>query len=604
MAKNLPQTGIIGWLTTVDHKRIGVMYALTALFFLLLGGTEAMLMRTQLALPNNGVLPGPIFNGIVTMHGTTMIFLFVMPLSVAFFNFLIPLMIGAPDVAFPRLNALSYWIFLFGGLLLNSSYLFQTIPAAGWFGYANLTELRFNPTHSIDFWALGIQVLGLGSLIGAINFFTTILNMRCKGMTLLKMPMFVWTALVTQVLLILALPVVTIALVMLTFDRTFGTGFFNPGAGGQVIMWQHLFWVFGHPEVYILILPAMGIVSEILATFSRKPLFGYTVMVYSTCAIGFLSFTVWAHHMFTTGLGAWATAFFSAATMMIAVPTGVKIFNWIATIWRGRLHMETAMLFALSFIVMFTIGGLSGVMHASPPIDSMHQDTYFVVAHFHYVLYGGAVMALFGGIFYWYPKVTGRFMSESLGKLQFWLFMIGFNMTFFPMHFLGIAGMPRRIYTYAPDQGWNIWNLVATLGAYTTAIGGIIFFFNLFYSLKKGKRASGDPWNGRTLEWTIASPPPAYNFARDPVVTHLDDFWHQKYPKGTSRVEVATEALVDPKTKHMPNQSFFPMCLALGILILASGFFVDPYKETGWMVSVFGVIVMLGSVYGWALEEA
>jgi cytochrome c oxidase subunit 1 len=603
MAKNLPEYGPISWLTTVDHKRIGIMYAIASLCFLLMGGTEAMLMRTQLIMPNNGFASAGLFNGLVTMHGTTMIFLFVMPMSSAFFNFLTPLMIGAPDVAFPRLNALSFWIFLFGGLLLNFSFVADLIPGTGWFGYANLTEIQYNPTHAVDFWALGLQIAGLASLIAAINFFVTILNMRCKGMTLLKMPIFIWMTFVTQVLLILALPVITVALVMIQFDRTFGTGFFNPGAGGQVILWQHLFWVFGHPEVYILILPAMGIVSEIIPTFSRKPLFGYSVMVYSGCAIGFLGFGVWAHHMFTTGLGPWATALFSAATMLIAVPTGVKIFNWITTLWGGRLHMTSAMMFAMSFVAMFTMGGLSGIMHSSPPIDSQHQDTYFVVAHFHYVLYGGAVMGLFGGIYYWYPKVTGRLMNETLGKLQFWLFMIGFNTTFFPMHFLGMAGMPRRIFTYAPDQGWNIWNLVASLGAYTTAVGGIVFFVNLLTSLKKGELAGGDPWNGRTLEWMIPSPPPIYNFAKDPVVTHQDEWWHRKYPSGR-KVNVQIEGLVDPKTKHLPNQSYWPLILAFGILVLFSGFFFSPYKERGWMVSVVGVLIVICSTYGWALEEA
>ena len=354
------------------------------------------------------------------------------------------------------------------------------------------------------------------------------MNMRCKGMTLLKMPMFIWTTLVTQVLLILSLPVITVALVMMTFDRSFGTGFFDPGVGGQVIVWQHLFWIFGHPEVYILILPAMGIVSEILTTFSRKPLFGYSVMVYSSCAIGFLGFAVWAHHMFTVGLGPWAKAFFSAATMLIAVPTGVKIYNWISTLWGGQLRFTTAMLFGVSFIAMFTFGGLSGIMHSSPPIDSQHQDTYFVVAHFHYVLYGGAVMGLFGGIFYWFPKVTGKYMSEFFGKIQFWLYMVGFNMTFFPMHFLGVQGMPRRIYTYAGDQGWNLWNLVCTLGGYLTAVGGIIFFANFIISLRWGRKSPGDPWDGRTLEWSLPSPVPEYNFAKPPIVNHRDDWWHKK----------------------------------------------------------------------------
>lgn len=601
MAKNLPQTGIISWLTTVDHKRIGIMYAVTSLFFLLFGGAEAMFMRTQLIIPNNDFLSAGTFNGLVTLHGTTMIFLFVMPLSAAFFNYLTPLMIGAPDVAFPRLNALSYWIFLFGGLLLNYSFVVGLLPDGGWFNYANLTGKQYSPTHAIDFWLLGVQVVGLASLIAAVNFFVTIMNMRCKGMTLLKMPIFIWTTLVTQVLLILALPVITVALFMMTFDRTFGTGFFDPGAGGQVIMWQHLFWIFGHPEVYILILPAMGIVSEILATFSRKPLFGYSVMVYSSCAIGFLGFAVWAHHMFTTGLGPWAQALFSAATMLIAVPTGVKIFNWISTLWGGQIRFTTPMLFAMSFIAMFTMGGLSGIMHSSPPIDYQHQDSYFVVAHFHYVLYGGAVMALFGGIFYWFPKVTGRYMSEHLGKLQFWLYMIGFNLTFFPMHLMGLEGMPRRIFTYASDQGWNLWNIMSSLGAYVTAVGGILFFINIFYSLRRGAKAPHDCWDGRTLEWTLSSPPPEYNFAIDPEVRHLDDWWHQKYDKDGNKLNGKLQPEVDPSTKHLPNPSFWPMVLAFGILVLAAAPFFD---AKGIPVAVVGVGIMLLATYGWSFEEA
>ncbi|MGE0174857.1 MAG: cytochrome c oxidase subunit I [Oligoflexales bacterium] len=601
MSKEYSKTGLWSWITTVDHKRIGVLYGCASLMFLIFGGVEAMLMRTQLIMPNNGFLAAKTFNGLVTMHGTTMIFLFVMPLSAAFFNFLIPLMIGARDVAFPRLNALSFWIFFFGGLLLNFGFVVDQAPRGGWFGYANLSTLQYTPDLSMDFWALGLQVVGLASLIAAINFFVTILNMRCKGMTLLRMPMFIWTSLVTQVLLILALPVITIALMMITFDRHFGTGFFNPSDGGSVILWQHLFWVFGHPEVYILILPAMGIVSEILATFSRKPLFGYSVMVYSTCAIGFLGFAVWAHHMFTTGMGPWATTFFAAATMLIAVPTGVKIFNWISTLWGGRIRFTTASLFAISFVAMFTIGGLSGIMHSSAPIDSLHQDTYFVVAHFHYVLYGGAVMGLYGGIFYWFPKVTGKMLNECWGKLQFWLFMVGFNMTFFPMHFLGVQGMPRRIFTYASDQGWNFWNPVASLGAYLTAIGGIVFFGNVLYSIFRGKKAESDPWDGRTLEWTIPSPPEEYNFGIEPEVKQIDDYWHNKYDEQGRKKALPPEPSFDPKKIHMPNPSFFPILLALGITIGASGFFIESF---GLYVSLSGLGLMLISAYGWVYEDA
>lgn len=607
MAKNLPTTGVLGWLATVDHKKIGILYALTALFYLVVGGVEAILMRTQLIVPNNDFIIGDVFNSLVTMHGTTMIFLVIMPLSAAFFNYLTPLMIGAPDVAFPRMNALSYWIFLFGSILLNFSFIADLfvddylVPAIGWFGYANLTSIQYNPSHSVDFWILGLQVVGLASLIASINFFVTILNMRCKGMTLLKMPIFIWTTLVTQVLLFLALPVITIALVMLTFDRAFGTGFFLPEAGGQVILWQHLFWIFGHPEVYILILPAMGIVSEILSTFARKPLFGYSVMVYSSCAIGFLGFAVWAHHMFATGMSPIAQVFFSLATMLIAVPTGVKIFNWVSTLWGGKIEFTTANLFAISFVAMFTLGGLSGIFHASPPIDYQQTDTYFVVAHFHYVLYGGAVMALFGGIYYWYPKVTGRYMNESIGKLQFWLYMIGFNITFFPMHFLGLQGMPRRNYTYAYDLGWNFWNFVCTIGAYMTAVGGVLFFVNMVVSAFKGKKAPGDCWNGRTLEWSISSPPPEYNFAELPVVSKLDDFWHQKYGNDGKRKDLPVEKELDPASIHLPNPSLWPLVLALGIVTIASGFFFDDQRL---IVSGVGLVIVLVSSFGWSFEEA
>ena len=589
-----------GWITTVDHKRIGILYGVTALLFMVVGGTEAIMVRTQLAIPENTFLSAKLYNGMVTMHGTTMIFLVIMPLSAAFFNYLTPLMIGARDVAFPRLNALSYWVFLFGGLLMHCSFLVGQIPRGGWFGYANLTSSKYTTDMSVDFWAMGLQILGLASLMAAINFFVTILNMRAKGMTLMKMPIFIWTTLVTQVLLIFALPVITIALMMITFDRKFGTNFFNPEMGGDVILWQHLFWVFGHPEVYILILPGMGIVSEILSTFSRKPLFGYKVMVYSSCAIGFLGFAVWAHHMFTVGMGPWANAIFSAATMLIAIPTGVKIFNWITTIWGGRIKFTTANLFALSFIAMFTLGGLSGVMHSSPPIDSQHQDSYFVVAHFHYVLYGGSIMALFGGIYFWFPKVTGRYMNEVIGRTQFWLYMIGFNMTFFPMHFLGLNGMPRRNFTYAADQVWNTWNFVCTMGAYLTALGGFLFLINVLWSVRFGRKATGDDWNGRTLEWSISSPPPIYNFAVEPTVTQLDDWWHQKHKNGKRDHSVVVEAHVDPSTIHLPGPSYWPIILAFGLTAIAAGFF---FKEIGIAISLGGVLLSFVASYGWAFED-
>ncbi|MBI2528819.1 MAG: cbb3-type cytochrome c oxidase subunit I, partial [Candidatus Rokubacteria bacterium] len=454
--------GLWSWLTTVDHKRIGILYGTSAFVFFLVGGIEALIMRLQLAAPDNTLVGAQRFNELFTMHGTTMVFLAIMPMSAAFFNYMIPLMIGARDVAFPRLNALSYWVFLSGALFLHASFLVGTAPDGGWFGYVTLTSKQFSPGQSIDFWVLGLQILGVSSLMAGFNFIVTIVNMRAPGMTLMRMPVFVWMSLVVQFLVVLAFPAITVALILLMFDRFFGTLFYAPAAGGDPLLWQHLFWLFGHPEVYILILPAMGIVSEVLPTFARKPLFGAPVVIYSGIMIGFFGFGVWSHHMFSVGMGPVADSAFSIATMLIAVPTGVKIFNWIGTLWAGAIRFTAALYFSLGFIAMFVMGGLSGVMHASPPVDLQQTDTYFVVAHFHYVLFGGSIFGLFSGAYYWWPKLTGRLLDERLGMLHFWLMLIGFNVTFFPMHYLGLIGMPRRIYTYAPDLGWNFWNLVST----------------------------------------------------------------------------------------------------------------------------------------------
>jgi cytochrome c oxidase subunit 1 len=439
--------GLWSWITTVDHKRIGILYGATAFIFFLMGGIEALLIRWQLARPENTFLSPELYNELFTMHGTTMIFLAVMPLSAAFFNFFIPLQLGARDVAFPRLNAFSYWVFLLGGLWLNASFLFNAAPNAGWFGYANLTTNQFSPGLNIDFWMIGLQILGVASLAAAVNFFTTVVNLRAKGMKFMRMPMFTWMSFITQVLLLLAFPVITVALILLMFDRFFGTHFYIPASGGDPILWQHLFWIFGHPEVYILILPAFGIVSETLPVFSRPPPFGYAAMVFSGIFIAFLGFGVWAHHMFATGMGPIADTAFSLTTMLIAIPTGVKIFNWLGTLAGGSLQMKTPLYFSIGFIAMFIIGGLSGVMHASPPADLQQTDSYFIVAHFHYVLFGGSIFALTAGAYYWWPKMFGRMLSETLGKAHFWLMLIAFNLTFFPMHFVGLHGMPRRVYT-------------------------------------------------------------------------------------------------------------------------------------------------------------
>src|SRR5438552_3590499 len=473
------KSGVWSWLTTVDHKRIGALYLYTALAWFAVGGLEALIMRIQLQGPNGRVVSAETFNMLFTMHGTTMIFLVVMPLSAAFFNFLIPLQIGARDIAFPRLNAFSYWVYLFGSLFMNMSWLIGAAPNGGWFGYAPLTTLQFSQGLNIDFWMLGLQILGVSSLAAAFNFATTIINMRAPGMNLMRMPMFTWMAFVTQFLLILAFPVITIALVFLQFDRFFGTNFYTMTAGADPLLWQHLFWVFGHPEVYILILPAFGLVSEILPTFSRKPLFGYAVMVYSGILIAFLGFGVWAHHMFAVGMGPIADSVFAVSTMLIAIPTGVKIFNWIFTMWGGDIRFTTAMKFAIALVALFTIGGISGRMHASPPADLQQTDTYFIMAHFHYVLFGGSMMGLWAGVYYYYPKLTGRMLSEKLGNWHFWLTFIGMNLTFMPMHWSGLMGMPRRTWVYDAGQGLEIFNLMSSIGAHIQVLAVVTGLWHL-----------------------------------------------------------------------------------------------------------------------------
>ena len=531
-AKNGPRS----WLTTVDHKRIGALYMYTALAWFAIGGLEALVIRVQLQAPNGHVVSAEVFNQLFTMHGTTMIFLVVMPLSAAFFNFVIPLQIGARDVAFPRLNAFSYWVYLFGSLFMNSSWLVGSAPNGGWFGYAPLTTSPFSPGVNIDFWMLGLQILGVSSLAAAFNFITTIINMRAPGMNMMRMPMFTWMAFITQFLLILAFPVITIALVFLQFDRFFGTNFYTITAGADPLLWQHLFWLFGHPEVYILILPAFGLVSEVLPTFSCKPLFGYPTVVYSGMLIALLGFGVWAHHMFAVGMGAVADSVFATTTMLIAIPTGVKIFNWIFTMWGGNLRFTVSMKFAISLVALFVIGGISGVMHSSAPADLQQTDTYFVVAHFHYVLVAGSLMGLWAGLYYYFPKITGRMLSELLGNWHFWLTFIGVNLTFMPMHWSGLYGMPRRIYTYDAGQGWEIFNLMSSVGAYIQAFGVILGFANIWWSRKRGAIAGDDPWGAPSLEWSIPSPPPDYNFETIPTVSSRYPLWDIKSPELTTEV--------------------------------------------------------------------
>ena len=600
MAHAPSKSGVWSWITTVDHKRIGILYGTTAVIFFLVGGFEALLIRLQLAEAEATLIGSGLFSQLFTMHALTMIFLAIMPLGACFFNFIVPLQIGARDVAFPRLNALSYWLFLFGALLLNSSFIFGGAPDAGWFSYANLTANEYSPSNAIDFFSLGMLVLGISSLAAALNFIITIFNLRAPGMTLMRMPVFTWMTLVVSFLLVFALPILTVGLVQLLFWREFGMPFFSADAGGDPLLWQHIFWLFGHPEVYILILPAMGIVSEILPTFSRKPLFGYSTVVFAGVAIGFMGFTVWAHHMFTVGLGSIALAAFSASTMLIAVPTGIKIFNWIATIWGGAVNLKTPMMFALGFVALFVIGGLSGVMHASPPVDQQQQDTYFVVAHLHYVLFGGSIMGLMGGIYYWFPKVTGRLLSEKLGQWHFWLMFIGMNVTFGPMHLVGIDGMPRRIYTYDESMGWEFLNQLETVGAFIIAFSVVIFLVNFFKSVRSGEVAGDDPWDGRTLEWAIPSPPPEYNFARIPVVHSNEPFWDQKHPELKHDVPVIAGGASEEAEEsiHMPNPSYWPIVVGFGTALSAGMVIVHPA-----LASIGAVIALLG-VYGWVFEPA
>jgi cytochrome c oxidase subunit 1 len=588
-----PAPTVWGWLTTVDHKRIGILYGVTAFVFFLLGGVEALLIRLQLAMPDSTVVSAQTFNALFTMHGTTMVFLAIMPMSAAFFNYMVPLMIGARDVAFPRLNALSYWIFLAGGLLLHASFLTGTPPDAGWFGYANLTSRQFSPTASIDFWMLSLQVLGASSMMAGVNFIVTILSLRAPGLTLMRMPLFVWMTLVVQFLVVLAFPPITVGLIFLMFDRFFGSNFYNVAAGGDLHLWQHLFWVFGHPEVYILILPAFGIISEVLPTFARKPLFGAPIMIYAGILIGFFGFGVWSHHMFAAGMGPVADAFFSVATMIIAIPTGVKIFNWLATLWGGAIRPTTALHFAVGVIGTFTIGGLSGIMHASPPVDLQQTDTYFVVAHLHYVLIGGSLFGLFAGAYYWWPKITGRFLGERLGRLQFWVIFVAFNVTFFPQHYLGAVGMPRRIFTYAANTGWGFWNLVSSIGAFGIGLGVLLFMVNAIRSLRWGAPAPGDAWDGRTLEWRTSSPPPVHNFDSIPPVYGRDTFWREKHgPRRAPLAPVPAEHEI-----HMPMPSHWPVVLALGVGLAAAGALIHV------AVVGFGALLTFAGAFAFALEH-
>lgn len=515
---------------TADHKKIGLLYLVTTTFFMLVGGVEALWMRWQLTVPNAGVVGPETFNQVFTMHGTTMIFFVVMPMLIGLANYVVPLMIGARDIAFPRLNAFSYWLLLFGGLLTYFSFFAGGAPDTGWFSYAPLTEHAFSRGYNTDYWILGLLVSGIGTIASGVNLVATCVAMRAPGMTMGKVPLFVWMILVTAILILFALPPLTAAQIMLLFDRRLGAHFFDTQAGGSALLWQHLFWFFGHPEVYIMALPAFGIISEVIPVFSRKVIFGYESVAAATVAIGFISFGVWAHHMFAVGLTPGVDAIFSGASFLIAVPTGIKVFNWVATLYGGRLWFATPLYFALGFLSMFVIGGLTGIMLAVAPIDWQATDSYFVVAHFHYVLFGGTLFAIMAGAYYWFPKMTGRMLSERIGRWHFWLQLIGFNLTFGPMHVVGLLGMPRRIYTYPAGRGWELWNVLSTIGAVILAASFAVFLWNVIVSLRRGKVAGDDPWNAWTLEWATTSPPAPYNFETIPTVRSRRPLWDLKHP--------------------------------------------------------------------------
>ena len=595
------------WLFTVDHKRIGIMYGAASLVFLVLGGVEALLIRLQLAQPNSELLGASVYNQIFTMHGVTMVFLVIMPMAAAFANYLLPLQIGARDVAFPRLNAFSLWCFLAAGIFLNTSWFLGGAPDGGWFGYLPNAGVTFSPSHGMDFYAIGLLIAGIASLVSAINLIVTVINMRAPGMTWFRMPVLTWMLLVVQFLLLFALPVITVALIFMVFDRLYDANFFNVAAGADPLLWQHLFWIFGHPEVYILILPAFGIISEIIPTFSRKPIFGYSFMVFSGVLIGFMGWGVWAHHMFTSGLGPISVTAFSLSTMFIAVPTGVKILNWMATMWGGKLRFPTPMLYAVGAVGMFTIGGLSGVTHAIAPADTQQHDTYYIVAHFHYVIFGGALLGLLAGVYFWWPKMFGHRLGEKLGKANFWLVLLGFNLTFGPMHILGLQGMSRRIPTYTSADGFTFWNAMATGGAFIIALGILLLIINIFASRRAAARRPDpgpDPWDARSLEWMVPSPTPEHNFDELPIVQSQDEWWHRKYETGPDGTLTRTTKIADLAQKgdaqdvHLPSPSYWPLVLALGLPFIGYALIFNL-----WFL-VLGLGLVLVAIYGWALEPA
>ncbi|MFC4075997.1 cytochrome c oxidase subunit I [Salinithrix halophila] len=575
------------WLSTVDHKEIGILYLVFAGFNALRAGIDAITIRTQLALPGNTLITGDKYNEFMSMHGIVMIFFVAMPLLIGLMNVIVPLQIGARDVAFPYMNALSLWLFAFGCLLVNISFLLGGAPDAGWTSYTPVALNPFSPGPGIDYYVLGVQISGIGTLATGINFLVTIFNIRAPGMSFLRMPLFTWTSFITSALILFAFPPLTTGLLLLMFDRVFGTNFFYESFGGNPLIWQHLFWIFGHPEVYILILPAFGILSEVISTFSRKRLFGYTSMVFATLLIGFLSFMVWAHHMFTVGLGPVANSIFAVATMTIAVPTGIKVFNWLFTMWGGKLRFSTAMLFAVGFIPTFVLGGVTGVMLSVAPGDYQFHDSYFVVAHFHYVLIGGTILGIFSGLYYWWPKFSGKRLGEKLGRWHFWFFFIGFHFTFFPQHFLGLYGMPRRVFTYSSEPMLNGLNLLSTAGAYLMGMGMLFFLVNMVITILYGERKDeADPWDGRTLEWSVPSPVPEVNFTRLPRIHSLDAFWQKKHGN-----EKALEEQKQREPIHVPSPTFQPLFLAMGLFLAGLGFIWRSLEfEVGGLLWVIGFL--------------
>lgn len=596
--------GLRGWLSSVDHKEIGKRYLVTAFFFLLLGGVEALIMRTQLAGPNRTLLTPDQYNQLFTMHGVTMIFLYALPVLSGFSNYLWPLMLGSRDMAFPRLNALSYWIFLFAGVFLYSSFPMGAAPDAGWFNYVPYSSKTYNPGPNIDVYALGMVLLGISTSVGSANFIVTLFRTRAPGMSINRVPVIVWGTLTASIGNLLAVPAVSLAFFMLWMDRQLGTHFFDVAGGGHPLLWQHLFWMFGHPWVYAIVLPAMGIVSDALPTFCRRPLVGYTAVVLGTVTTMIVGFGVWVHHMFATGLPPLSLSFFSTASMIIAIPSAVSVFAWLATIWTGRPVINTAFLFFAAFVFLFVVGGVSGVMTAAVPVDLQLTDTYFVVAHLHYVLLGINVFPVAGGIVYWFPKITGKLMNERLGKWSFWVMFAGFNLGFFPMHIAGLLGMPRRIYTYPADLGWNTVNLVTSLGSFLFAAGVLLFAVNVALSLKRGRKAGNNPWDAATLEWSMPSPPPPYNFVVIPSIASRHPLWEQRLREGTGtsslkegllldhgRETIGTSALdAEPDViLRMPGDTLAPFLLT----VATTGLFVGLLLHSWWTggISIAGIIL-------------